>query len=70
MVEMQGRLVRRLRWLGRGLAALSLMFGAAFVVLARRSAGTADGLPSALFWLAALLQFALAFVLLSRGRRE
>lgn len=64
-----GRLVSRLRWLGRGLAVLSLLFGAAFVVLARRTAGAADGIPSALFWLAAVLQFGLVIVLLSRGRR-
>jgi hypothetical protein len=62
-------LVTRLRWIGRALAVLSLLFGAAFVVLARRSAGQAGGVPSALFWLAAVLQFALALVLLWRGRR-
>jgi len=62
-------LVARLRWVGRVLAVLSLLFGAAFVVLARRSAGAVGGVPSALFWVAAVLQFALAFVLLWRGRR-
>jgi hypothetical protein len=63
-------LVARLRRIGRVLIVLSLLFGAAFVVLARRSAGAAGGFASALFWGAAVLQFALAFVLLWRGRRE
>jgi Zn-dependent protease with chaperone function len=62
-------LITRLRWLGRALAVLSLLFGAAFVVLARRSAGEAGGIASALFWVAAVLQFACVFVLLWRGRR-
>ncbi|WP_439546377.1 hypothetical protein [Sandarakinorhabdus sp.] len=69
MADRSGRLIGRLRWLGRVLAILSLLFGAAFVVLARRSAGAAGGIPSALFWVAAVLQFGLAFVLLWRGRR-
>ena len=64
-----GVMIVRLRRLGRVLALLSLAFGAAFVALARRSSGMADGLISALFWGAAVLQFALAFVLLWRGRR-
>lgn len=66
-----GVMVARLRRLGRVLAALSLVFGGLFVVLARRSAGSGDmgDAASALFWVAAVLQFALAFVLLWRGRR-
>lgn len=64
-----GRLVRRLRRIGRVLAMLSLLFGAAFVILAQRSAGQAGGLASGLFWVAALLQFGLAFLLLWRGRQ-
>lgn len=62
-------LLTRLRWLGRVLAVLSLLFGAAFVVLARRSAGAGGGFASALFWVAAVLQFATVFVLLWRSRR-
>lgn len=62
-------LVTRLRWIGRVLAVLSLLIGGMFVVLARRSAGEASGIPSALFWVAAVLQFACVFVLLWRGRR-
>ena len=66
-----GAMVERLRRLGRVLAILSLAFGAVFVVLARRSgaAGETGQLASGLFWAAAALQFALAFVLLWRGRR-
>lgn len=67
-----GAIIARLRRLGRVLAVLSLAFGGAFVVLARRSAaaGESGEVASALFWVAAVLQFALAFVLLQRGRRE
>ena len=70
-----GAMIARMRRLGRVLAVLSLAFGGAFVVLARRSAaaGVAGNsgaeVASALFWGAAVLQFALAFVLLQRGRR-
>ncbi|WP_353217881.1 hypothetical protein [Sandarakinorhabdus sp.] len=71
MAELPARLAARLRWLGRVLAVLSLLFGAAFVVLARRSAGSSDAatLASGLFWGAAVLQFALALLLLSRRRK-
>lgn len=65
-------MVARLRRIGRVLAALSLLFGGLFVMLARRSAasaGEAAGLVSGLFWGAAVLQFALAALLLWRGRR-
>jgi hypothetical protein len=61
-------IIARLRRIGRVLAVVSLAFGGAFVVLARRNTGLADGMISALFWGAAVLQFALAFVLLRRGR--
>ncbi len=65
-----GAMIARLRRVGRVLAILSLLFGGAFVVLARRSASASGGdIASALFWVAAVLQFALAFVLLWRGRR-
>lgn len=66
-----GELMARLRRLGRVLAFISLVFGGIFVVLARRSsvAGESGEVAAALFWGAAMLQFALAFVLLSRGRR-
>ncbi len=66
-----GDMVARLRRLGRVLALISLVFGGLFVVLARRSAalGEPGQVASALFWVGALLQFALAFVLLWRGRR-
>ena len=66
-----GRLIARLRRLGQVLALVSLGLGAVFVVLARRSgaAGEAGELARWLFWAAAVLQFALAFVLLRRGRR-
>lgn len=72
MAELPDRLAVRLRWFGRVLAALSLLIGGAFVVLARRSAGTSDAatLASGLFWGAAVLQFGLALVLLSRRRRR
>jgi hypothetical protein len=62
-----GDIIARLRRLGRIMAMLSLAFGGVFVVLARRSAGSE--IASGLFWVAAVLQFALAFVLLWRGRR-
>lgn len=66
-----GEMIARLRRLGRIMALLSLAFGGLFVVLARRSAATGENgeVASALFWVAAMLQFALAFVLLWRGRR-
>ena len=66
-----GEMIARLRRLGRVLALISLVFGGLFVVLARRSAGSGEmaDFASALFWVAAVLQFALAFVLLWRGRR-
>ena len=66
-----GEMVARLRRLGRVLALISLLFGGLFVVLARRSAALGDTgqVASALFWVGAILQFALAFVLLWRGRR-
>ena len=66
-----GVMVARMRRLGRVLALIALVFGGLFVVLARRSAGAGDmtDVASALFWVAAVLQFALAFVLLWRGRR-
>lgn len=60
--------VARLRRIGQLLALVSLAFGGAFVVLARRNADIVDGMVSALFLGAAVLQFALAFVLLRRGR--
>ncbi len=71
MAEAEGATVARLRRLGRVLALLSLVFGGLFVVLARRSAalGESGGIASALFWVGAVLQFALAFLLLWRGRR-
>lgn len=64
-------MIARLRRLGRVLALIALLFGGVFVVLARRSAsaGEAGEVASGLFWVAALLQFGLAFVLLWRGRR-
>lgn len=62
-------IVVRMRRLGRVLALVSLAFGGAFVVLARRNAGVADGVISGLFWGAAVLQFGLAYLLLRRGRR-
>ncbi len=64
-------MIARLRRLGRVLAVLSLLFGAMFVMLARRSAATGESgaVAGVLFWVAAGLQFALAFVLLRRGRR-
>lgn len=66
-----GAMIARLRRMGRVMAVLSLLFGAIFVVLARRAsgAGEAGSIASGLFWAAALLQFALAFILLWRGRR-
>lgn len=66
-----GEMVARLRRIGRVLAALSLLFGGLFVMLARRSAalGEAGEVASGLFWAGAFLQFALAFLLLWRGRR-
>lgn len=66
-----GAMIARLRRLGRVLAFISLAFGGIFVVLARKSAaaGEAGEVATALFWVAAILQFALAFVLLWRGRR-
>jgi hypothetical protein len=66
-----GAMIARLRRLGRVLAGISLLFGGIFVVLARKSAaaGEAGAVATALFWVAAVLQFALAFVLLWRGRR-
>ena len=66
-----GAMIARLRRLGRVLAIISLLFGGLFVVLARKSAssGEAGEVAGALFWVAAVLQFALAFVLLWRGRR-
>ena len=66
-----GSIIARLQRLGRIVAVLSLAFGGAFVVLARRSAaaGESGEVASGLFWVAAVLQFALAFVLLQRGRR-
>ncbi|MBU6165829.1 MAG: hypothetical protein KGQ52_06815 [Alphaproteobacteria bacterium] len=66
-----GAMVARLRRLGRVLALISLLFGGLFVVLARRSAALGDNgeIASALFWVGALLQFALAFMLLRRGRK-
>ena len=66
-----GAMIARLRRLGRIMALLSLAFGGVFVVLARRSAaaGANGEVASGLFWVAAVLQFALAFVLLWRGRR-
>ncbi len=66
-----GEMIARLRRLGRIMALLSLAFGGLFIVLARRSAATGENgeVASALFWVAAMLQFALAFVLLWRGRR-
>ena len=66
-----GELIARLRRLGRIMAVLALAFGGLFVVLARRSAAAGENgeVASALFWVAAVLQFALAFVLLQRGRR-
>ncbi len=63
-----GAMIARLRRMGRWLALLSLLFGGVFVVLARRSGDMADGIISVLFWAAAGLQFALAFLLLWRGR--
>ena len=64
-------MIARLRRLGRVLALVSLGLGAAFAVMARRSgaAGEAGDIARWLFWAAAALQFALAFVLLRRGRR-
>lgn len=61
-----GEMIARLRRLGRVLAFISLFFGGVFVVLARRSgaAGESGEVATALFWGAAILQFALAFVLL------
>ena len=50
------------------MAVLSLAFGGAFVVLARRS--NDSEIAAGLFWVAAVLQFALAFLLLWRGRQE
>jgi hypothetical protein len=71
--EMPGsaEMIARLRRLGRVLAFISLLFGGIFVVLARRSsaAGENGEIATVLFWGAAILQFALAFVLLWRGRR-
>ena len=71
-----GTLITRLRRLGRIVALLSLGFGGVFVVLARRSAaaGESGEIAAGLFWVAAALQFALAFALLlprllGRGRR-
>jgi len=66
-----GAMIARLRRLGRVMALIALVFGGLFVVLARRSAGSGEmaDFASALFWVAAVLQFALAFVLLWRGRR-
>ncbi len=66
-----GAMIARLRRLGRVLALISLLFGGLFVVLARRSAGAGGvgDVAGVLFWVAAALQFALAFVLLWRGRK-
>jgi hypothetical protein len=66
-----GEMIARLRRLGRVMAILALAFGGVFVVLARRSAAAGENgeVASGLFWVAAVLQFALAFVLLWRGRR-
>jgi hypothetical protein len=66
-----GEMIARLRRLGRVLAFISLLFGGLFVMLARRSAasGEAGEVATALFWVAAILQFGLAFLLLWRGRR-
>jgi hypothetical protein len=66
-----GEMIARLRRLGRVLAFISLLFGGIFVVLARKSsaAGEAGEVATGLFWAAAILQFALAFLLLWRGRR-
>lgn len=66
-----GEMIAQLRRLGRIMAILSLAFGGVFVVLARRSAAAGENgeVASGLFWVAAVLQFALAFVLLWRGRR-
>lgn len=71
MAEPEHALITRLRRLGLGLALISLVFGGLFVVLARRSAALGDNgeIASALFWVGALLQFALAFMLLRRGRK-
>jgi hypothetical protein len=63
-----GEIIARLRRLGRIMAILALAFGGVFVVLARRSAAAGE-VASILFWVAAVLQFALACVLLWRGRR-
>ena len=64
-------MIALLRRLGRIMAILALAFGGVFVVLARRSAGSGENseIASGLFWVAAVLQFAVAFVLLWRGRR-
>ena len=64
-------MIARLRRLGRIMAILSLIFGGVFVVLARRStaAGDSGQVASGLFWIAAVLQFGLALVLLRRRRR-
>lgn len=66
-----GEMIARLRRLGRIMALLSLAFGGVFVVLARKSgaSGESGEIAAGLFWAAAILQFALAFVLLWRGRR-
>jgi hypothetical protein len=66
-----GAMIARLRRLGRVLAFISLLFGGIFVMLARRSAGIGETgeVAKLLFWAAAVLQFALAFLLLWRGRR-
>jgi hypothetical protein len=66
-----GDIIARLRWLGRLFALLALGFGGVFVVLARRSAGMGETgqVASIFFWISAVLQFALAIVLLWRGRR-
>lgn len=66
-----GEMIARLRRMGRVMALLSLLFGGIFVVLARKSGGAgANGhVAASLFWVAAGLQFGLAFVLLWRGRR-
>jgi hypothetical protein len=61
-----GEMIARLRRLGRIMALLALAFGGVFVVLARRSAAAGENgeVASGLFWVAAVLQFALAFILL------
>ncbi|MEI6486590.1 MAG: hypothetical protein WCO11_10025 [Sphingomonadales bacterium] len=63
-------LVARLRRLGRGLGLLSLLLGAVFIVLARRSGDVGGDVARWLFAGAALLQFALAWLLLRTGSRR